>query len=895
MTVSESPTLITDPPPADSVGLTPMMTQYIKVKQDNPDCLLFYRMGDFYEMFFQDAVDAARALDITLTNRGKINNLDVPMCGVPFHAAETYLARLVDKGFRIAICEQSESAEIAKKRGNKGPLKRDVVRIVTPGTLVEDDYLTPRENNFLVALFETDTEQAIAWVDLSTGALLAETIADGRLHETLARLAPVELIISDPAGANHSFADDDTKGLVGSLALQPAVHFDSAKGKRRLLELYNVSTLDGMADLSRVELAAMAGLMAYIDRTQKDRDLVFKPVRRMQADDIMEIDPASRRSLEITRTLSGNRQGSLLSVIDLTKSAVGGRLMANRLSAPTTDKQIINDRLDLTSALLIDDQFLDKLQDALTHMPDLERALSRLSLDHGGPRDLNTIAMGLKSAATIAQAIEGRIGGVFAQSQFDAMAITLKKPAQIIAKLTEMLDDNLPMLARDGGFIRQGSDPALDELRSLRDDCRRHIAQLQARYSEATGVASLKIKHNNVLGYHIEVRSNHADALTGQEDFIHRQTTAQTVRFTTTELGEMEQKIDSAAQRALVLELEHFEQLSALVLEARSDIIPIAEDTAALDVAHATALLAKKWRYCRPTLTDSMDFCVRDGRHPVVERMLDKQESSPFTTNDCTLGADDRIWLLTGPNMAGKSTFLRQNAQIAIMAQAGLFVPAASAEIGIIDRLFCRVGASDDLATGRSTFMVEMIETAAILNRSSARAFVILDEIGRGTATYDGLSLAWAAVEHLHEVNGCRVLFATHYHELNELRGRLDGLSSHSMKVKEWQGEVVFLHEVTEGSADRSYGIHVAKLAGVPAMAIARAEEVLERLISENKSENMAIDNLPLFDTAPPTPANIKASQVDAFVDELLPDTMTPRAALEALYKLKALRDEEKN
>ena len=895
MTVSESPTLITDPPPADSVGLTPMMTQYIKVKQDNPDCLLFYRMGDFYEMFFQDAVDAARALDITLTNRGKINNLDVPMCGVPFHAAETYLARLVDKGFRIAICEQSESAEIAKKRGNKGPLKRDVVRIVTPGTLVEDDYLTPRENNFLVALFETDTEQAIAWVDLSTGALLAETIADGRLHETLARLAPAELIISDPAGANHSFADDDTKGLVGSLALQPAVHFDSAKGKRRLLELYNVSTLDGMADLSRVELAAMAGLMAYIDRTQKDRDLVFKPVRRMQADDIMEIDPASRRSLEITRTLSGNRQGSLLSVIDLTKSAVGGRLMANRLSAPTTDKQIINDRLDLTSALLIDDQFLDKLQDALTHMPDLERALSRLSLDHGGPRDLNTIAMGLKSAATIAQAIEGRIGGVFAQSQFDAMAITLKKPAQIIAKLTEMLDDNLPMLARDGGFIRQGADPALDELRSLRDDCRRHIAQLQARYSEATGVASLKIKHNNVLGYHIEVRSNHADALTGQEDFIHRQTTAQTVRFTTTELGEMEQKIDSAAQRALVLELEHFEQLSALVLEARSDIIPIAEDTAALDVAHATALLAKKWRYCRPTLTDSMDFCVRDGRHPVVERMLDKQESSPFTTNDCTLGADDRIWLLTGPNMAGKSTFLRQNAQIAIMAQAGLFVPAASAEIGIIDRLFCRVGASDDLATGRSTFMVEMIETAAILNRSSARAFVILDEIGRGTATYDGLSLAWAAVEHLHEVNGCRVLFATHYHELNELRGRLDGLSSHSMKVKEWQGEVVFLHEVTEGSADRSYGIHVAKLAGVPAMAIARAEEVLERLISENKSENMAIDNLPLFDTAPPPPANIKASQVDAFVDELLPDTMTPRAALEALYKLKALRDEEKN
>lgn len=891
--------IVTDFPDPSAKGVTPMLAQFLEVKTAHADCLLFYRMGDFYEMFFQDAVDAAAALDITLTKRGKVDELDVPMCGVPVHAAESYLSRLIRKGFRVAICEQSESPDEARKRGHKGPLKRDVIRIVTPGTLVEDEFLPPRENNYLIALGQSSGEMALSWVDLSTGDLWVETVDLARLDETLARLNAAELIASDRPDAGHGFEDADPKGVVGCVSLRPAGIFDSTEGQKKLCQVYGVSTLDGIATLSRAETAAAGALVTYLDQTQKGRALRLKPIQKMTQGAVMEIDPASRRSLEITRTLAGHTQGSLLAVIDRTVTAAGGRLLARRLSAPLTDLEAINARLDLVEAMGADPKLAEAVRNALATMPDVERSLSRLNLGHGGPRDVLALARGIHAGTAMAAAITSRgsslmAGDMLAEDILAEMATRLIAPQALATQIDQTLWDEVPVLARDGGFIRPGFNPALDDIKAVRDESRRLIAQLQQKYCEVTGIASLKIKHNNVLGYHIDVRANHADTMMALDPFIHRQTTAQAVRFTTTELADLEREMSGAGDRALALELSLFDELCAAVMAHAPALIDLAEDGAKLDVATATSRLSEQWQYRRPVLKSGREFDITSGRHPVVEQMLDKDGAQPFISNNCHLHDDDRIWLLTGPNMAGKSTFLRQNALIVLMAQAGLYVPAERAEIGIVDRLFCRVGASDDLATGRSTFMVEMVETAAILNRSGPSALVILDEIGRGTATYDGLSLAWAVVEHLHEVNRCRALFATHYHELNGLERSLDALSPHAMQVKEWQGEIVFLHEVAKGGADRSYGIHVARLAGVPASVLHRAQDVLTSLSEENSPlTSSRLDDLPLFsaDVATPLAAAPQHEALLAHLDGLLPDTMTPMQALEAIYALRALRD----
>ncbi|XDZ65579.1 DNA mismatch repair protein MutS [Alphaproteobacteria bacterium LSUCC0684] len=897
MSTAEDKSILTTLPEASASGITPMLAQYIDVKTAHPDSLLFYRMGDFYELFFGDAVEAARALDITLTRRGKVDGRDVPMCGVPFHAAEAYLSRLIRQGFRVAICEQSENPETAKKRGNKGPLKRDVVRIVTPGTLVEDEFLPPRENNFLAALGEAGGASSLAWVDLSTGEIMVESIDGDRLEESLARLQAAEIIVSDRPEADHPFTDGETHGLAGCVSIRPARDFDSTAGERRLCEVYGVSTLDGMAMLTRSDCAAAGALVRYLDQTQKGRALRFRPIRKRASAGILEMDPASRRSLEITRTLAGKTQGSLLSAIDDTATAAGARLLAARIAAPLTDPDAINSRLDLVEVLKSDPVFRDGAAAALKVMPDLERALSRLGLGHGGPRDIDAIGRGIGQAQLLAEAIDRRVSTLIAAEPLEQMAVSFRAPAALADQISTTLGEHLPLLARDGGYIRPGFHAGLDDLRALRDESKRLIAGLQAKYCETTGISSLKIKHNNVLGYHIEVRSTHADAMLADERFIHRQTTAQALRFSTTELAELEREMSGAADRALAVELELFSALADDVLASADAIRALAHDAARLDVAAASARLAERWNYCRPELDTSTEFHIQNGRHPVVEQMLGKMDDHPFIANTCHLSAADRIWLLTGPNMAGKSTFLRQNALIAVMAQAGFYVPAESAVIGMVDRLFCRVGASDDLATGRSTFMVEMVETAAILNRTGERSLVILDEIGRGTATYDGLSLAWAVVEYLHEVNRCRTLFATHYHELNALERSLEALSTHAMTVREWQGDIVFLHEVAPGGADRSYGIHVARIAGIPAPVLERAEAVLESLTEENAPLSAsAVDDLPLFSIEtrdPPTARHREETEaVLTYLDELLPDTMTPLEALEALYALKKYRDQ---
>ncbi|MBK3731798.1 DNA mismatch repair protein MutS [Azospirillum brasilense] len=890
------------PPAAIPPDATPMMAQYLEIKQAHPDCLLFYRMGDFYEMFFEDAVNAARTLDIALTKRGQHLGEDIPMCGVPVHSHESYLQRLIRQGFRVAICEQMEDPAEAKKRGSKSVVKRGVIRIVTPGTLTEDSLLDSRSSNWLAAVAEAAGGLGLAWLELSTGELVVQPVERAGLGAALGRLDPQEVLVSEKLCQSP-----DLYELWGEwksrLTVQPTPRFDSENGRQRLLTLYGVGTLDAYGQFSRAEVAAAGALVAYVELTQKGRVPRLSPPRRLGPGAVMEIDAATRRNLELTRTLTGDRRGSLLATIDRTVTGAGARLLAAQLSAPLTNPAAIAKRLDMVEFALNEERLRGDLREALRRCPDLERALSRLTLGRGGPRDLAAVRDGLVQASAIRLLLNGHPGGPLPDG-LGAVAKGLGEHSELVQQLTQALAPELPLLARDGGFIARDYSYALDELVTLRDESRRLIAGLQVKYAGIAGVPALKIKHNNVLGYHIEVTATHADKLmseTGREVFMHRQTMANAVRFGTVELSDLERRISEAADKALAVELELFNDLVEEVTSRAEAIAQAAHALAALDVAASLAELAAERRYRRPVVDGSLAFSIKGGRHPVVEAVLDAGNAGPFVANDCDLAPDNRLWLLTGPNMAGKSTFLRQNALIAILAQMGGFVPAESAHIGVVDRLYSRVGAADDLARGRSTFMVEMVETAAILNQSGDRALVILDEIGRGTATFDGLSIAWACVEHLHDVNRCRALFATHYHELTMLAGKLPGLSCHTMRIKEWQGDVVFLHEVTAGAADRSYGIHVAKLAGLPGAVVGRAEEVLT--ILESGDQNAAIhrlaEDLPLFSAAlkrpPPAPAVSapaappEPSRVEEALKSIDPDSLTPRQALDELYRLRGL------
>ncbi len=884
--------------PSAAPGATPMMAQYWEIKRDTPDALLFYRMGDFYELFFEDARQAAAALDITLTKRGQHEGEEVPMCGVPVHAAEAYLARLTRQGFKVAICEQLEDPAEAKKRGGKAVVRRGVTRLVTPGTLTEDELLDARRHNYLAALAEAGGALGLAWVDVSTGDFLAEPLEPGGLAAALARVAPSELLLPE-----RLLQRDALQELLGEwktvVTPQPSARFDSENARRRLQALYRVEALDAFGAFERAELAAAGALVDYVELTQKGKLPRLGALRRQAKGAAMEIDPATRRNLELTEALAGGRQGTLLAVLDRTATGPGARLLAQRLAAPLTEVAAIRARLDGVAWLVERGELRTALRAGLRQVPDMERALSRLSLGRGGPRDLAAIRDGLCQAQHLQALIVGAPGGGDGEAPPDDIATAARAlgPQEgLVDRLGRALAPDLPLLARDGGFVAPGYAPHLDELKQLRDESRRLIAGLQARYVEATGVASLKVKHNNVLGYFLEVSTASAPKMPSDPaaGFIHRQTLASAVRYTTAELGELEKRILEAADKALAVELEIFAQLVAEVLARAEPVAAAARALAALDVAAGLAEIAVEARWTRPRVEDSTAFRIEGGRHPVVEAALAAQEGQRFVANDCELSEGQRLWLVTGPNMAGKSTFLRQNALIAVLAQMGSFVPAARAEIGTVDRLFSRVGAADDLARGRSTFMVEMVEAAAILNQATPRSLVILDEIGRGTATFDGLSIAWACVEHLHEVNRCRGLFATHYHELTHLAGKLARLSCHAMRVKEWQGEVVFLHEVAPGAADRSYGIHVARLAGLPPAAVHRAEEVLALLEQGEQAGALTrlADDLPLF-AAAPKPASAaapaEASALEAELKAVNPDELTPKQALELLYRLRGL------
>jgi len=895
----------TTPAPAIG-GVTPMMEQYIEIKSANPDSLLFYRMGDFYELFFDDAEKASQALGIVLTKRGKHQGHDIPMCGVPVHAADDYLQKLIAQGFRVAVCEQIEDPAEAKKRGSKSVVRRDVVRLVTPGTITEDKLLAPSESSFLMALGRVKGggagdklgSFALAWIDISTGAFkVAETTAE-RLLADIFRVDPRELIVAEPA-----FHDPELRpvfDVLGRIANpQPPSLFDSASATGRIARFFEVATPDSFGTFSRAELSAISGTIAYIEKTQKaERPPLSRPERE-ESGSTLFIDPATRANLELLRTLSGSRDGSLFKAIDRTVTGGGARLLADRLMAPLTDPAAIAARLDSVSFLRAETRLCQGLRASLKSVADMPRALSRLALNRGGPRDLGALRAGFEAA--------GAIGELLAATTLPAelaaaLAAIGALPKALARHLSEALDDELPLIKRDGGFVRSSYNAELDEMRALRDESRKVIAGLERSLIEETGIRSLKIRHNNVLGYYIEVTANHHAIMTGSDEakarFIHRQTMANAMRFTTTELAALETKIANAADRALGIELAAFDRLTAEAVGEADSIRAGAEALAVIDVSAALALLSESEGWCRPTVDASLAFEISGGRHPVVEQALRRSGEGPFVANDCNLSPEGgakagAIWLLTGPNMGGKSTFLRQNALIAILAQTGSFVPADSAHIGVVDRLFSRVGASDDLARGRSTFMVEMVETAAILNQAGERALVILDEIGRGTATFDGLSIAWAAVEYLHEKNRCRAIFATHFHEMTALAGKLSRLANVTMRVKEWEGDVVFLHEVGKGAADRSYGVQVARLAGLPEAVVARAKQVLHQLEEGEVSgkADRLVDDLPLFSVAmrreAPKPARNDA--LNEALGTINPDEMTPREALEALYRLKGL------
>jgi DNA mismatch repair protein MutS len=886
---------------SDDVGrVTPMMEQYQEIKAANPDCLLFYRMGDFYELFFNDAEIASRALGIVLTKRGKHQGADIPMCGVPVIRADEYLHRLIALGHRVAVCEQIEDPAEAKKRGAKSVVRRDVTRLITAGTLTEDTLLDAKRNNYLVALTRaraSSTEAAplfaLAFLDISTGEFRVMECDRLALGAEIARLEPGEIIVSDAL-----YSDPDVAPYLRTLPVAPLTRdiFDGATAERRLAAYFAVATTEAFGAFSRLELTAAAACITYVERTQLGAKPPLSPPTREAAGSSLMIDAATRANLELMRTLTGERRGSLAASIDRTVTSAGARLLSQRLAAPLTDPAGIARRLDAIEGFIDDAVARADVREQLAAAPDIARSLARLVLGRGGPRDLAAIRDGLVAAEALARRL-ATLTQLPDEIAAAAVALAAPDPA-IVATLSAALADALPHLKRDGGFARPGYDGALDETRALRDESRRVVAALQARYAEETGVRALKVRHNNVLGYFIEVTAQHGEKLFAaplSATFIHRQTLAGQVRFTTTELAALEAKIASAADRSLALELEIFDRLAARVVEAAEAIKRVAEALSVLDVATALATLAVERDYVRPEVDRSLDFVVQGGRHPVVEQAL-QQEGGPFVANDCELSppageSAGRIYVVTGPNMAGKSTYLRQNALIAVLAQMGSFVPAKRARIGVIDRLFSRVGAADDLARGRSTFMVEMVETAAILNQAGERALVILDEIGRGTATFDGLSIAWAAIEHLHETNRCRALFATHFHELTALASKLKRLFNATVRVKEWQGDVVFLHEVIAGAADRSYGIQVAKLAGLPASVIERAKLVLAQLESQDRASpaRTLIDDLPLFAaTARATPvADKTGDELAAALAALNPDEMSPRDALEALYALK--------
>ena len=860
-----------------------MMEQYLNIKNKYKDVLLFYRMGDFYELFFDDAIVASEALDIALTKRGKSNGKDIPMCGVPFHSADNYLPKLIKKGFNVAVCEQTETAEEAKLNLKKGPLKREVVRIISPGTLTEDNLLNRENNNYLGAISMFNGSISVAWVDVSTGDFKSRLIGKENnsnqkqlLTNFMLRKDFSEILISDDMDMDYII--DEWHPIIKKQS--PSLfHYKSCFDQ--ICSYYSVVSLEGVGSFSKGEIIASGVLLSYLKLTQCGKIPFLSMIKSENINDFLEIDYFTQKSLEILKNLSGNNEGSLISCIDETKTASGARLLKQRIIEPFYDINLIQDRYDVINWILGNNIDINSYQESLKGIPDLERSLSRISLSRGNPRDLSLVSKGLLNIKEISKNLISQQKNP-KPKLLNSILDSLKIDYSLFFNITKALKSDLVLDTKEGGFIADGFNSELDHFRNLRKNELDQILKLQKKYSELTKINSLKIKHNRMLGYHIEVRAMHDQSMRNIDLFIHRQTTAQASRFTTNELVDIEIQILNSHETAIKIELEIFNDFASQILQKGKKILDIVNSVSELDISFMVANQSVSRNYICPIVSNEKILEITNGRHPVVEHQMRNSEDS-FISNDCNLNNEDLIWLITGPNMAGKSTYLRQNALIAIMAQAGLFVPAKKAKIGLFDKIFSRVGASDDLAKGQSTFMIEMIETSLILNTSTEKSLVILDEIGRGTSTFDGLAIAWSVLEYLHEKIKPITLFATHYHELTALKENLKNLSCHKMSVKEWNNSIIFMHKILNGEADKSYGIHVAKLAGIPSVVTESATKILTDLQSKNQTKINSNKEVAIFNS----------KEVENFLEEfdkIDVDDISPRQSLDFLYKLKSKR-----
>ncbi len=802
------------------MSTSPMMKQYLDAKAACPDALLLFRMGDFYELFFEDAHTVAGALGLALTSREKGENA-VPMAGFPYHQLDSYLAKLIASGFRVAICDQVEDAKAAK-----GLVRREVTRIVTAGTLTDDALLDPRASNYLAAVAPGKDGWGLAWVELSTGRFQAGCFPPARIADELARISPAECLIGEDA--------DTAANLVNGQCLitrRADWTFASEASRDALLKHFGTANLEGFGFESShgAAIRAAGALIGYLHETQKASPRNIDTLTPYSAGNTLEIDAATRRSLEITNTIrDARREGSLLDVMDRTATAMGSRLLADWLAHPLVDIERINARLDAVAELVADAALTRTLVDHLRGVYDLERLLARVTTGRASPRDLSFVGRTLAGLPQIKAKITAR-----RSPHLQELEEKLDLCGPLRAGLEKALADDCPLASREGGFIRPGYSPELDTLRELAAGGKQWIARYQAEESARSGIANLKVGFNKVFGYYLEITNAQSSKIPAH--YIRKQTVKNAERYITPELKEYEEKVLSADEKSKELEYELFLKLRQTVADEVPRLQRTAAVLAALDVLLSLAELARHRSYCRPTMVAEPVLDIADGRHSVLEAAI---AAGTFVPNDARCGPEDGfVLVVTGPNMAGKSTYIRQVALIALMAQVGSFVPARSATIGVCDRIFARVGASDELSKGQSTFMVEMIETARIVNMATDRSLVILDEIGRGTSTYDGLSLAWAVAEHLHDQIRCRTVFATHYHELTSLAGSLPGLRNYNVAVREWEEQLVFLHKILPGPADKSYGIHVARLAGVPTAVVERAKQILAQLENEQLDE----------------------------------------------------------
>jgi len=857
---------------------TPMMAQYLEVKERHQEYLLFYRMGDFYELFFDDAKIASQVLGIALTKRGRINDADIPMCGVPFHAAQSYLSRLIKQGFKVAIAEQLDSS--AEEMKNQKIFKRDVVRIITPGTIIEESLLDSKNNNNLLSIFFVKGDLSLSWVDMTTGGIKVEKI-DGQnykqdLFESIHRIEPGEIILTEELKQSNLFSKL-LKNFDKKISVVPEVYFDLINNTEKIKKYFGQKN-KFIIDSRNSDIAAVGGLLNYIELTQKKNIPNISEIELIDKKNSMQVDMFSMRSLEIFSKNDGSKKGSLIDVIDYTKTATGARLLREFLKAPLLDKKQIEFRHNLIEVFLFNYDCLKKIDSFLSNLSDIERAISRVSAGIDNPRDLILIKQFI----------------VFSEKIFDELMLLKNEiiekliPSSITRKCINGIEDTVskkiidtpPVNLNDGGVIKDGVDKRLDELRNIKKIKKVEILKLQESYALETEVNNLKIKFNNIHGYFIEVTKKNADKLNNNEKFILVQNTINVSRYQTKDLRNISLEIENSESESNALEIEMYKEICKKIINETENLNSVSKKIAFLDVISNFANLSEKRGYTRPKISKEIKIDIINGRHPVVEESL-KKDGDDFTPNDCSMTSDKNIWIMTGPNMAGKSTFLRQTAVIILLNQIGCYVPADKSTLGIFDKIFTRIGASDDLSLGLSTFMTEMVETSRIINEASESSLVILDELGRGTSSEDGFAIAFSVLEYIATKIKCITLFATHYKDLCDMTKKYKQISNKTLKIKEWKDEIIFNYKVIDGISQGSFGIHVANLAGINKTITNRAKEVLKKnnKVSDTKILN---DNLILE-----AKEDNKHHEISEFIKKLELDNLSPKESLDILYTLK--------